>query len=77
MGGRPPAAGRQGKGKLIEHFETGRLELYDLKNDVSESSNLVQTESRTVERLQSLLVKWRGEMKALVPSRPNPNYRRE
>ena len=41
QGGRPGGAVRRGDYKLIEFYEDGRLELFDLAKDASESTNLV------------------------------------
>eukprot|EP00913_Durusdinium_trenchii_P023415 g21993.t1 len=50
---RPAGAIRHGKYKLIEFFEDGRLELYDLENDISEQNNLAESQpaARRVEIL--------------------------
>lgn len=40
---------RMGDWKLIENFETGTLELYNLKNDISESIDLIDTEPKIAE----------------------------
>ena len=41
QGGTPGSSVRQGDYKLIEYFEDGRLELYNLKEDSAEAHNLV------------------------------------
>ena len=56
----PVAAVRQGDLKLIEFFEDGRLELYDLREDPSESNNIAASHPEHVTRLRS---EWtNGEM---------------
>lgn len=55
--------------KLIEFFEDGRLELYDLKNDVSEKKNLVQSQPERAKSLHGKLKAWRKEVKAQLPTR--------
>ena len=75
MGGRPSAAIRQGPWKLLEHFESGALELYDLQQDVGESKDLSREQPERTRRLHQSLVDWRARMSAIVPSRPNPDYR--
>jgi arylsulfatase A-like enzyme len=74
MGGRPSAAMRQGKWKLIEHLETGVRELYDLRDDIGETQNLAKLHPDKAEQLQRSLADWRMRMNALMPSQPNPNY---
>ena len=39
---RPAGAIRSGNWKLIEMFDDGTLELYDLKNDLGETTNLAE-----------------------------------
>ncbi len=72
---RPSGAVRQGDWKLIEHFEDGRLELYNLADDLGEQHNLAQAEPERAEQLLSLLKKWRAELKAPVPTEKNPAYK--
>lgn len=45
---------RDGDFKLIEFFECGQLELYDLVRDPSESRNLVRHEPAVAYRLSRL-----------------------
>lgn len=73
QGGKPGGAIRQGAYKLIEFFEDGRLELYNLKNDVGEKQNLVAKMPDKARELQKLLHDWRRAVKAQMP-RPNPDY---
>jgi len=55
----PGAAIRQGKWKLIEFYETGKVELYDLSIDISEKNDVSQVyPDKTIElkkRLKELL----------------------
>jgi arylsulfatase A-like enzyme len=74
MGGRPSAAVRRGNWKLVEHFETGSRELYDLQHDIGESEDLSKTHPEKAAQLHETLADWRARMKALLPSRENPNY---
>jgi hypothetical protein len=74
MGGRPSAAIRQGRWKLLEQFETEELALYDLDGDIGETSDLSAVHSDKVRHLHEKLVDWRRQMKAILPTRPNPNY---
>ncbi|MHC4475536.1 MAG: sulfatase [Planctomycetota bacterium] len=72
QGGAPGSAIRQGRWKLIEWFEDGRLELYDLANDIGEKNNLADKHPDIVKRLHNKLIAWRKEVNAKYPS-PNPN----
>ena len=72
---RPGSAVRLGDWKLIEYFEDGgSRELYNLKNDPGEKSNLIGKELRKVAELHGLLKKWRARVQAPVPDRANPRY---
>lgn len=71
----PASAMRMGDWKLIENFETKGLELYNLKNDISESINLVYSEPKRVKKMHKALIKWRKGVNAPVPTELNPEYK--
>ena len=73
QGGVPGGAVRAGDWKLIEFYEDGRLELYNLKDDIGERRNLIQEEPRRGARLHAMLKQWRARVNASMPS-PNPAY---
>ncbi|MFT7484998.1 MAG: arylsulfatase A-like enzyme [Candidatus Paceibacteria bacterium] len=64
----PVAAIRQGRFKLIEFFEDGRLELYDLVEDISEEHNLAEKMPEKVTELHGLMAEWRKQTDAAMPS---------
>lgn len=66
----PGGAIRAGDWKLIEYFEDGHLELYNLKIDLSEKHNLAASEPAKREELLGLLRNWRKEVGAKMPT-PN------
>jgi arylsulfatase A-like enzyme len=70
----PTGAIRMGDWKLIEWFETGRLELYNLKVDLSESNDLSKRNPEKLALLHARMKQWRAEVNAPVPTTPNPNY---
>ena len=70
----PAGAIRMGDWKLIEWFETGRLELYNLKNDIGESTALNDSEPEKLKELHDAMLAWRTEVKAPIPTTPNPKY---
>lgn len=70
----PAGAIRKGDWKLIEWFETGRLELYNLRTDLSESSSLTETEPEKLKELHEAMLAWRKEVNAPIPTTPNPKY---
>ncbi|MGE5194464.1 MAG: sulfatase [Deltaproteobacteria bacterium] len=73
QGGRPGGAVRDGDDKLVEFYETGRLELFDLRNDPGESTNLIDRFPEKAERLATRLREWRQSVGA-SEMRPNPGY---
>ncbi|HSQ57378.1 MAG TPA: sulfatase, partial [Gemmata sp.] len=73
QGSRPGSAIRLGDYKLIKHHEDGRLEMYDLKSDLSENSNIVAEKPMIASELSRRLAAWLKETGAKMPM-PNPNY---
>jgi arylsulfatase A len=72
--GRPAGSVRVGDFKLVELYETGKLELYNLREDISESNDLSENmEAKTTEMYQ-LLTDWRESVNAQMPV-PNPDYK--
>ena len=57
-GGGPGSAMRKGNYKLVEHFETPRIELYDLASDPNESRDLAASEPELAGRLAAELRSW-------------------
>ncbi|MBA4148589.1 MAG: sulfatase [Verrucomicrobia bacterium] len=58
---------RSGDWKLMEFFEDGRLELYNLRNDIGETKNLASAEPKKAKELHKKLLAWRKEIKAPMP----------
>jgi arylsulfatase A-like enzyme len=73
QGGRPGGAIRAGDYKLIEFYEDGRRELFDLKKDVGETRNLSEDKPEVVRALSERLAAWRKEVEARM-MKPNPDY---
>ena len=69
----PYGAIRHGDQKLIEFFEGGKLELYDLKADPNESNDLSESQPDNVKELLAALRDWRKSVCAQLPT-PTPNY---
>ena len=65
---------RSGDWKLIEYFEDGRLELYNLRDDIGETKNLAETSAAKAKALHDRLVAWRKEVGAPVPTEQNPAF---
>ena len=73
QGGAPGAAIRRGDWKLIHWFENDRLELYNLRTDIGETTNLAEKEPQLVQSLSAELQVWQKEVGALMPTK-NPAY---
>ena len=68
---------RKGDWKLIQYFEDNALELYNLRSDLSEATNLAQTNPSKTMALLSELQAWQKETKAPIPTEKNPQYQPE
>jgi arylsulfatase A-like enzyme len=74
IGGTTPySAIRKGGFKLVEFHDDRRVELYNLKTDISEQKNLAGRMRDKVNELRERLHAWRAEVGAQMPTR-NPNY---
>ncbi len=73
QGGVPSGAVRAGDYKLIEFFEDGRLELYNLARDIGERDNLAPRDPRRAAELRGRLAEWRESVHAAMPAL-NPHY---
>ena len=73
QGGTPGSSVRSGDYKLIEFFEDGRLELYNLRDDIGEERNLAEQMPQIRDRLHGLLREWRENVEAKIPQ-PNPDW---
>ncbi|MBM3236741.1 sulfatase [Candidatus Poribacteria bacterium] len=74
QGGTPGSSVRCRDYKLIEFFEDGRLELYNLRGDVSEEHNIAKDKPDITQKLKEMLVDWREKVEAKIPE-PNPDYK--
>lgn len=61
-----------GDWKLMEFLEDGRIELYNLRSDVSESTNLAASNPEKASELHARLKAWRTEVNAPMPSKNTP-----
>jgi hypothetical protein len=64
---------RQGDWKLLEFFEEGTLELYNLRDDLSEAKNVAGKFPDRAKAMHAALKSWRKEVQAQMPQR-NPAY---
>ncbi|MBN2269673.1 MAG: sulfatase [Sedimentisphaerales bacterium] len=74
QGGSPGGAVRAGDYKLIEFYEDGRIELYNLKKDIGEKNNLAEKMPEKADEMLAMLKAWREDVDAQMPT-PNPDYR--
>lgn len=63
----PGGAMREGDWKLIELFDEGTAELYNLKDDLSERENLAAAEPERLKAMREKLAAWRAETGAFMP----------
>ncbi|UCE50830.1 MAG: sulfatase, partial [Phycisphaerales bacterium] len=73
QGGFPGSAIRAGQWKLIECYEDGRLELYNLKEDIGERSNMAASMPAKTAELHGALKRWRDRVGAKYPTK-NPDF---
>jgi arylsulfatase A-like enzyme len=59
---------REGDWKLMEFFEDGRLELYNLEDDIGEKHNLADREADRAKVLCARLHEWRRRIDAKMPT---------
>ena len=72
-GATPYGAIRKGPHKLIEFYEDGRTELYDLRHDIGETTDLASRQPELAFALRERLAAWRLAVGAQMPT-PNPDY---
>jgi hypothetical protein len=73
QGSRPSGAVREGDWKLVEHYDDGRLELFDLARDIGEKDDLSAKEPQRAAALRDKLAAWRKAVGA-QENKPNPDY---
>lgn len=73
QGGTPGSSVRAGDFKLIEFFEDGRRELYNLRDDISEERDLSADNPDVARDLYEQLATWRESVEAKIPEN-NPDW---
>lgn len=76
QGGEPSSIIRLGDWKLIHYYEDGHEELYNLKNDLSETTDLAAANPEKVKQLSEKLFAMLDEMGARYPER-DPDWTAE
>jgi arylsulfatase A len=72
-GATPYAAVRAGDWRLLEFYEDGRTELFNLKDEIGETSDLAAARHEKRDELLTMLRTWRADVGAQMP-RANPDY---
>ena len=72
-GATPYGAIREGDFRLVEFYEDNHVELYNLKDDISETKDLAATLPNKTAALRQKLHDWRARVGAQMPT-PNPDY---
>jgi len=57
----------------MEFFEDGRLELYNLRDDIGEKNNLAEKMPDKTKELHAKMLAWRKEINAPMPTK-NPDF---
>jgi len=70
----PASAIRSRDWKLLEFFEDGRVELYNLARDIGETRNVIEEQPEVARQLLDRLHAWRDATDAPVPTEPNPDF---
>ena len=70
----PVSAVRAGNWKLLEYFEDGRGELFNLRDDPSEKADLAAQQPAKAAELRQRLRAWRESVGAAMP-KPNPAFK--
>ena len=71
----PGAALRLGDWKLIEFYEDGDAELYDLGRDPGERKNLAASQPEQLAKMRGMLAAWQKQLGAVMAA-PNPNWQK-
>ena len=77
----PGGAVRDGRYKLLEYYENGTVQLFDLQQDIGEQNDLSKSNPEIVQKLTTKLHSWRREVDAKMPypktatSKPAPGAR--
>ncbi len=75
QGSRPAGAVREGRWKLVEHYDDGKAELFDLAADAGETRDLSAGQPSKVTALRAKLRDWRQSVGAQENS-ANPSFDR-
>lgn len=68
QGGAPSGAVWEGDWKLIEWYEDGAIELFNLSDDIGERNNLAEREPERTQRMHARLRQWHAQTGARMPT---------
>jgi arylsulfatase A-like enzyme len=71
---RPTSVIRSGDFKLHQFYEDGHVELYNIKKDIGETTDLAAKNPAKVKELRAKLEVWKEKVHAPVPTRLNPEF---
>lgn len=71
---RPCSVIRKGDWKLIQYFEDGGWELFNLKQDIGETKNLIDIDRERAAELKRELLAWHRHVAAPIPDQANSEY---
>ena len=71
---RPVSVIRLGDFKLIQNFEDDVVELYNLREDIGETTDLSAPNPAKTRELLSRLRQWQKQTNAPIPTTPNPQF---
>jgi arylsulfatase A-like enzyme len=63
---------QSGDWKLLEYLEDGKLELYNLRDDIGETKNLAKEMPDKAQELHARMVAWRKQVNAPLPVKNQP-----
>ncbi len=76
QGGTPGSSVRMDDYKLIEFFEDSHVELYNLREDIGETTDLSEQMPERTAMMQERLAEWRESIEAKIPS-ANPDWQKQ
>ncbi|CAG5067720.1 N-acetylgalactosamine-6-O-sulfatase [Dyadobacter sp. CECT 9623] len=71
---RPTSTIRSGDFKLHEFYEDGRVEMYNIREDIGETKDISKSNPAKAKELKDKLDAWKTETNAPVPSKLNPEF---
>lgn len=70
----PASAIRKGDWKLIHYFEDDSVKLFNLRRDISETTDLAESHPEKAQELLAELKSWQAATEASIPTELNPKF---